>query len=573
MGNSPTDNNGKSNRLPDVVAPHVAAPGPATRSPLRNSMPTTTSRLGTGKRSQFRAANDNNKDARRASNVPASKQNRSQSATTSKKIYQQKKGSPSLKNRLVNSAPLLLLRRVQLGGITKWRSVTSRIVRHRLFRYGVLLVMGFTVIWIPALTYVLKSEDVYKSKWSIIIPGSGLGSSLNIDSIGQTTTSVASPYASSSVDPKVNYKAIILSSTVLGAAAKSVEMTAKDYGKPLVKLIDQTAIMQIIIEDNTADLSHNKSIALFRSMENELDRLRKNERSMIESSNTGQLDIFKEQVEASQRKLLDYQTSSLIASSNKLELSLSSIDRLNDRRSELELEIASKTARKEAIEQFTGLTNEESIHVVKLQQDVVLQELQENYSLLYSEFLDRSSTLGARNPKVASIASKLKALTNAVDIRSILILGNVDKEFVNKYSSVQSSGNGNFYLDQITLNADLAADENELLTLKTLSEDLEAGLKYTTRSTAMLEELTRAYKVAETIYLSTLAKQDLGKSDVFASYPMIQLLVPPRMPFEPEKLHRIFAIVGALVGSSFILLALVILWKREALLRKLSKKR
>lgn len=573
MGNSPPDNNRNPKRLVNPVAPGLTAAGATTRSPIRSTVGTTTTKLGAGEHSSSLAANDNSKDAQRTSSIAASKQKRSQSATNSKRKAQQKNSSSALKQRVVNSAPILLLRRIQLGGIAKWKSVTNRIVRHRMFRYGVLLVMGFTVIWIPALTYVLKSEDVYKSKWSIIIPGSGLGSSLNIDSIGQTTTSVASPYASSSVDPKVNYKAIILSSTVLGAAAKSVDMTTKDYGKPLVKLIDQTAIMQIIIEDNTADRSHNKSIALFRSMEIELDRLRKNERSMIEFSNTGQLDIFKEQVEESQRRLLDYQTSSLIASSNKLELSLSSIDRLNNRRSELELEIASKTARKEAIKQFTGLTDEESTHVVKMQQDIVLQELQESYSILYSEYLDRSSTLGARNPKVASIASKLKALTNAVGIRSALILGDVDKEFVKKYSSVQSSGNGNFYLDQITLNAELAADENELLTLKTLSEDLETGLKYTTRSTAMLDELTRAYKVAETIYLSTLAKQDLGKSDVFASYPMIQLLVPPRKPFEPEKLHRIFAIVGALMGSSFILLALVILWKREALLRKLSKKR
>jgi uncharacterized protein involved in exopolysaccharide biosynthesis len=433
--------------------------------------------------------------------------------------------------------------------------------------------MGFTVIWIPALTYILKSEDVYKSNWSIIIPGSGLGSSLNIDSIGQTTTSVASPYASSSVDPKVNYKAIILSSTVLRAAARAVDMTTKEYGKPLVKLIDQTAIMQITIDDNTAEMAHKKSLALFNSMERELNRLRKNERTMIDTSNTDQLGIYKQQVADSQQRLLNYQTSSQIASSNKLELSLSSIDRLNNRRSELQLDIASKSAQLLAIKEFTGLSNQEAIYVVKLQQDIVLRQLQASFSILYSEFLDRSSTLGARNPKVASIASKLDALTNAINERTTVILGNISKEFISKFSSVESSGSRNFYLDQISLSSELIADANELAELDKLVDGLEVGIKTTTKSSARLDELTRAYKVAETIYLSTLAKQDLGKSDVFASYPMIQLLVPPRLPFEPEKLHRIFAIIGALMGSSFILLALVILWKREALLRKLSKKR
>ena len=517
-----------------------------------------------------RAANDNNRSARRANGVAKSKR---APAVGSKSNGKKKQTSAAFKHRVINSKPLLLLRRAQLGGLAKWRSITSRIVRHRLFRYGVLFVMGFTVIWIPALTYVLKSEDVYKSNWSIIIPGSGLGSSLNIDSIGQTTTSVASPYASSSVDPKVNYKAIILSSTVLGAAARAVDMTTKEYGKPLVKLIDQTAIMQITIDDNTAEMAHKKSLALFNSMERELNRLRKNERTMIDTSNTDQLGIYKQQVADSQQRLLNYQTSSQIASSNKLELSLSSIDRLNNRRSELQLDIASKSAQLLAIKEFTGLSNQEAIYVVKLQQDIVLRQLQASFSILYSEFLDRSSTLGARNPKVASIASKLDALTNAINERTTVILGNISKEFISKFSSVESSGSRNFYLDQISLSSELIADANELAELDKLVDGLEVGIKTTTKSSARLDELTRAYKVAETIYLSTLAKQDLGKSDVFASYPMIQLLVPPRLPFEPEKLHRIFAIIGALMGSSFILLALVILWKREALLRKLSKKR
>lgn len=542
-------------------------------SPLERAEGASTTPITQIQRQPSQAANDTRREASRAVRGNGTNQAPTSPAINRKRKTKSSKRSSSFRHRFFNSKSVLLLRRLRLGGLAKWKSFSGRVVRHRLFRYGVLFVMGFTVIWVPALTYVFKSEDVYKSNWSLIIPGSGLGSSLNIDSIGQTTTSVASPYASSSVDPKVNYKAIILSSTVLRSAAESLGMTVKEYGKPLVKLIDQTAIMQITIDDNTAELSHNKSLALFKSLENELDRLRKNERSMIDNSNTDQLELYKQQVYDAQNKLLEYQTSSLIASSNILELSLSSIDRLNNRRSELQLEIAAVTASKKATEQFTGLNNDEAMSVVKLQQDIVLQELQKNYSLLYTEFLDRSSTLGARNPKVASIASKLDAVSEAIEARSELILGDVDKEFVKRYSSVNSSEGGNFYLDQITLNTKLAADENELIELDALVADLEKGIKVTTRSTAILEELTRAYKVAETIYLSTLAKQDLGKSDVFASYPMIQLLVPPRKPFEPEKLHRIFAIIGALMGSSFILLALVILWKRNVLLQKLSKRR
>lgn len=455
----------------------------------------------------------------------------------------------------------------------KIKAVSKTVIKHRLFRYGLLMLIGLVSIWLPALTYVFKSEDVFKSPWSIIIPGTGMGSSLNIDSIGQTTTSIASPYSSSSVDPKVNYKAILMSSMVLKSAAESLDMTVAEYGKPLIKLIDQTAIMQMLTEDNSAELAYKKSVALYEAFENELDRLRKDERTMIDRSNADQLEIYKQQVAVAQRKLLEFQSSSLIASSNKLELSLAAIDRLNTRRSELLLKIASNRARKTAIQSFTGLSIERASDVVKLQQDSAMRELQVNFSDFYSDYLDRSATLGARNPKVSSITSKMKAITKAMDERATIILGDHEDAFVEQYAAVVSSDGGNFYLDQIAIDAELAAEESELAELDSLVSELELGIQETTQATARLDELTRAYQVAETIYLSSLAKQDLGKSDVFASYPMVQLLVPPTMPEKPEKLARIFAIAGALVGSMFILLSLAILWKRNALLQKLSKKR
>ncbi|MDB4224979.1 hypothetical protein N9850_14535, partial [Granulosicoccus sp.] len=95
-----------------------------------------------------RAANDNNRSARRANGVAKSKRARTAPAVGSKSNGKRKQTSAAFKHRVINSKPLLLLRRAQLGGLAKWRSITSRIVRHRLFRYGVLLVMGFTVIWI-----------------------------------------------------------------------------------------------------------------------------------------------------------------------------------------------------------------------------------------------------------------------------------------------------------------------------------------------------------------------------------------------------------------------------------------
>ncbi|MFN6066460.1 MAG: hypothetical protein ACK45T_04675, partial [Pseudanabaena sp.] len=63
-------------------------------------------------------------------------------------------------------------------------------------------------------------------------------------------------------------------------------------------------------------------------------------------------------------------------------------------------------------------------------------------------------------------------------------------------------------------------------------EELEARLKIIVQKQSKLDNLQREVQIAEAVFASTLAKLDLGKSDIFISYPITQLLAEPNLPDE-----------------------------------------
>ena len=435
-------------------------------------------------------------------------------------------------------------------------------------RYGILAALGLGAVWVPVALYLILAPDLYRSQASLLIPGSGIGSTLNVDSLGQASTSVASPYSSASVDPKVNYKAIMTSATVLDAAARHAGLPPHEYGRPRVKLVDQTSIIAIVFEADTAEGARLRTAALQRALEEELDRLRTDERTRVRSSNAAQLDEYQRQMGEAQARLLDFQASAGTVSAEQLGDLLAAIERLRARRSELDLELASGRGRMEALTVATGLPPERSAEVVRLQRDRVLLSLLENHSGLRAEYLDASSVLGPGNPRVALLASRTDAAETALRERAAEVLGFVDDAFVDRFLPSVRDDSPSVFRELVELGAEVAADTSEREALDELIASSEASVQTSAQKAARFDELERGYRVAETVFLSALAKIDLGESDVFASYPMTQTLVAPTLPSRPERLYRLLALLGAVAGTGFVLLALGILWKRDEWLRR-----
>lgn len=146
---------------------------------------------------------------------------------------------------------LLWIKRALVNG-----SNLSPIARRKLYIKTVLLTLA--LIWLLVLVILFITPTRYTSKWVLILPGAGAGAMVSLDSIGQASSSSSSPYLSSAIDPRENYKAIALSDILLSTTAKELNITASALGMPKLKLPSQTGLMEFTINAATPELAEKK---------------------------------------------------------------------------------------------------------------------------------------------------------------------------------------------------------------------------------------------------------------------------------------------------------------------------
>jgi uncharacterized protein involved in exopolysaccharide biosynthesis len=84
----------------------------------------------------------------------------------------------------------------------------------RLLRYAVAFVLGLGLIWGLAAAYLLLVPRSYTAAFVFVLPGTGAGSSLNLESIGQAVSTSASAFSSPDFSPTQNYRRMLLSRRV-----------------------------------------------------------------------------------------------------------------------------------------------------------------------------------------------------------------------------------------------------------------------------------------------------------------------------------------------------------------------
>ena len=144
-----------------------------------------------------------------------------------------------------------------------WRIVREGLPSSgRYMRY--VLTMAPVLIGIFATTgaYLVLMPNRYQSEFSLILPGSGMGSSLNLESIGQAQTSASSAFSSSTLSPTENYKQLLSADVTLRAAARRAKEHEDSFPAPTIKLIDQTNLILVSISGKSPREAQDRADAL-----------------------------------------------------------------------------------------------------------------------------------------------------------------------------------------------------------------------------------------------------------------------------------------------------------------------
>ncbi len=426
----------------------------------------------------------------------------------------------------------------------------------------IVTIMGLALVWAPALFFYKKMPPEYISAWTILIPGSNVGTSIDLESTGQANTSIASQYSTAGIDPKVNYKAIALSLPVRKKAAAVLDLPVAEIEKPKVKLTQQTSLMQVVFTEEDADVVSELANAYYDAFIEQLEVLRDEIQQIKQSETLSQVNEHKQNVQRTTQNLDIFRAENGFVSSAQHDALQTELQNLYELRSRSEIEEAATRAELDSLQNTLNLKPQAAARILELQQDALFQALVESYASSYVAWLDEISVLGRKNPKVIARKAESDRHKDKLWARaSELLKGKGTLDEIGLLPAL-SETNVSMFQDYIALEAKSQGLRQQVEKIKKEQSRREQNLSDLTLLSSQLEHLEREQEVATTIYASALARVDLENIDRFSVYPITQLLTPAEKPEAPEKLKKLLLIAAAVMGSLLILLAASIYWTR-----------
>jgi uncharacterized protein involved in exopolysaccharide biosynthesis len=441
----------------------------------------------------------------------------------------------------------------------------------RWFRYGAIGLSLLFVIWAPAIVYLELGPTRYTSKWSLVLPGAGSGAQVNLEAVGQASTLSNSPYGNHSVDPKANYRAIATSGPVLAAAAGRLGMDEREFGKPRVKLIDQTAVMEFAVHGPTGKKAQQRAYALFAAFVERLERLRLDEMTRREEGTRSALAIFEEKLRSAEQTLLNFQSDAGIVSIDQFRDLARNAEELRKQRAEVLAEQRRAEGEVTRLTELLNMSAEIAADVFVLQADELFRRHLETLADADANLTEYLSKWGKAHPRVIKQQARRRDAESALLSRAKTLVGGANPAVVAVASAAAESGQSALLRALVDAQIRSTGFAEKVTALETSIVEFEQRLHALTEKTASLESLERRHQVATAVFTSALARMDLGRSDVYVSYPLVQMLTEPTLPADGLSPNKQYALLGAAAGSLFFITGMVLLWLRRPFIRKTRK--
>lgn len=454
-----------------------------------------------------------------------------------------------------------------------WRVVRNGLpTSGRYKRYVVSMAPALAAIWLATGAYLLLVPDTYRSEFSLILPGSGSGSSLNVESIGQAQGSANSAFSSTTLSPTENYKQLLSADVTLRAAAKLAGEDGDSFPEPSIKLIDQTNLIHVTIPGRTSRQAKVRADALQSAFLAQLDILRADEAAKREVSDVKHLEQLSEKVQATQRKLIAFQASHGLATLDQFNSRIAAVDALRDKERDVRLQARQYSGTAGRLSGSLRSSTRSADTAMRLRGDPVFQQLVERYATSNAQASEKAGTLGEQHADLARANSERDELRSALVRRGRQLTGLSDSAIMSGVDLQLADGRSNL-MQAMTVNDAQAAGAGAALA--EIRGDLARAQAQSPKLIAQASELAdlqRDHRVAEAVFSSALARIDTNKQDPFASYPLVQTLAAPSLPRAPASPSLVIALAGALAATVLALLAFALLWLRQPILERVLRK-
>lgn len=438
-------------------------------------------------------------------------------------------------------------------------------------RWPIYLFLGITtnlMVWGLAIAYITLKAPSYTTKWSVTLPGTGSTSRVDLPGIGIASSQTDSPYRyDSHHDPRENYKYIAGSDQVRTRAAQLLNLEPSQFNEPKIEIIGNSTLMEFEIVGDTPQLAQQKAVALHEAFLLQLEALRQEEITDHDRNLQMLLRESQQNLERAQARLSEYQVTSNIMSSEQLVDLSKTIEALRKQKAEVDALNRQSNARMVQLAQNLDLSPTEANEAFALQSDALFQNALLKYQTARGELSTLISVYTARHPVVLAKQQEIDQAREELTQRSQQIVGRPFDPQIWEETNLGSGDNASkrevFFQDLITFQTENVGLEAQSQELGQQIASLENRLKTLSVQGSELENLRRDVQIAEAVFSSTLTQMDMSKSNIFASYPRIQMLTPPALPEEPSSPKTLLALLGAGMSSVFFTAGFLLLWMRD----------
>ena len=442
----------------------------------------------------------------------------------------------------------------------------------RLPRYALIFVLASAGLWTPIVAYLRLTPPTYTSDVSLILPGSGAQASVNLAELGQASSSAASAFSSTRVSPTQTYKRLIAANRTLERAASQLKLERGALGSPRIKLVDETSLIHFSMRGPTPEEAQIRANAILAVFLEELDVLRKDELDHREQAARVAITDYEKAVDKLRKNIAQVQRESGLVSFDHYKDIVAERDDLASRVEEARSELRSADASMLALTRLLGIDANMAALNLRLLADPEVQELSQTLAEQNASLAEAQGRFGARHPVVTSAWHALAGTKEQLFARGQFIAGPEVVLTSAKLDLAPNPQRSALLADLVGMAAQCESKSNALETIEEQLAAVNDRIDGLAPLAARLDDLSRDYQVAEAVFASALARVDTSKAEVYASYPLVQVLADASLPDRAMSPRPKIAIAAGGVATLMVLFALALAWVRRPLISKLLQK-
>ncbi len=435
----------------------------------------------------------------------------------------------------------------------------------RIMRYMGVFLIWCAAIWFPIGTYLTSAPKKYTSQFSLILPGAGVSASVNIDDIGQASSYASSAFASNAVSPTQTYKRLIRADRILDVASAQLELPRNALSRPKVALVDQTGFINVEVTGPSPEDAKLRAQAVLDAFFVEVDALRKDDQLVREEGAVRAIEEYRSSVKSTRNAMTALQSETGFLSRDQFTSQVAENDTRYAKSIVLKGQLEEKTAYVNTMEQRLGLTADEAARALELYGDQGYISLIEDGALKASALAEANAKYGRRHPRLIDAKTSFEQAQQQIVQMASSITG-LSPERVEILKLSQLGDRATLLAELVRNAAQLAGLEAQFATLNRRYVLERNRLEQSARAAATLEDLQRDFQVAEAVFASAIARAQSSKVDVFASYPLVQVLETPSLPEAPSSPRQKVALAAGIAATFMILMALSLGWVRRGVI-------